>query len=132
MTPEQLTLKALLDTNPISWVNFTSTQRDLLRETLRPDGPFTDAQRELLRDRWLPVTETQLAKARSLLPERVSIHAIADIDGDLWLSADLLTDCMEPTDTYSAIAPILATLPITLLDGDRWPAPDFSTDIQPD
>lgn len=123
MTPEQLELKTLLDAQPIAWVNFAPDQRSLLRETLRPDGPFTEAQRELLRDRWLPVTETQLAEARSLLPQRTGIHAIADIDGDLWLSADLLTDCMEPSDTYAAIAPILAVLPITLLDGDRFPQP---------
>jgi hypothetical protein len=47
--------------------------------------------------------------------------AIADIDGGLWLSADLLTYCMEEGDTYHAIAVLLATLPITLLRGDRFP-----------
>jgi hypothetical protein len=51
MTPDQLELKAILDASPIAWVNFNADQRSLLRETLRPDGPFTEAQRELLRDR---------------------------------------------------------------------------------
>lgn len=125
MTPEQLELKQLLDANPVAWVNLTPGQRSLLRETLRPDGEFTPEQRELLRDRWLPITENQLAQARSLLPELVGINAIADTGGGLWLSADLLTDCMEGTDTYNAIALILAVLPITLLDGDRFPQPEM-------
>ncbi|MBE9157897.1 hypothetical protein IQ265_13835 [Nodosilinea sp. LEGE 06152] len=124
MTPEQLELKQLLDANPIAWVNLTAPQRSLLRDTLRPDGEFTPEQRELLRDRWLPVTESQIAQMRSLLPRWVGVAPIADIDGGLWLSADLLTDCMEGTDTYHAIAPMLAMLPITLLDSDRFPQPD--------
>lgn len=125
MTPEQLELKQLLDAEPIAWVSLTADQRSLLRETLRPDGPFTAEQIELLRDRWLPVTEDQLAQMRSLLPQRVGVAPIADIDGGLWLSADLLTDCMELTDTYHAIAEVLAVLPITLLSRDRFPQPEL-------
>jgi hypothetical protein len=86
------------------------------------------------------VSENQLAQMRSrsvpegesLLLVGVDVQAlagpphggIADINGGLWLSADLLTDCMEGKDTYNAIAPILATLPITLLLPKRFPTPD--------
>lgn len=121
MNSAQLELKSLLDTSPIAWMNCTPGQRSLLRETLRPDGPFTPEQQELLRDRWLPVTENQIAQMRSLLPTHTDVNPIADIDGELWLSADLLTDCMDGADTYNAIAPILATLPITLVSRDRFP-----------
>jgi len=123
MTPDQLALKNLLDT-PLSWVQLTPAQRSLLRETLRPSGEFTPEQRDLLQDRYLPITPEQLAQAQALLlPSRTQVSARADADGALWLPADLLTDCMEPTDTYHAIAGILATLPITLKSANDFPAP---------
>ena len=122
MTPEQLQLKQLLDANPIAWFDLTPSQQTLLRDTLRPDGPFTMQQRDLLRDRWLLVTPEQLALAQALLPEGIAIAAIADLLGYLWLRADLLTDCMMENDTYHAIAGILAILPITLKDSGDFPA----------
>ena len=128
MTPQQLELKELLDSQPTAWAEFTKEQRDLLSEILRPDGPFTDEQRELLRDRWLPTTSEQLAQARDLLPPKVGVARKVHVDGGLWLSAYLLTDCIQPTDTYHAIAPILTTLPITLVPPDRFPQPE-SEDI---
>lgn len=124
MTPHQLSLKTLLDAAPLAWVQLTPEQRALLRETLRPSGEFTPEQRELLANRYLPITPEQLAQAQALLlPSRTQGSARADADGALWLPADLLTDCMEVTDTYHAIAPILAQLPITLKSTDEFPAP---------
>ena len=128
MNAEQLELKELLDTQPLAWVDFTAEQRDLLRATLRPTGPFTDAQRDLLENRWLPITPEQLAQAQALLPPNIGIAPRADVDGGLWVGAYLLTDCVEGTDTYHAIAPILTTLPITLVPPDRFPQPE-SEDI---
>ena len=123
MTPDQLALKNLLDT-PLSWVQLTPAQRSLLRETLRPSGEFTPEQRDLLQDRYLPITPEQLAQAQALLlPSRTQVSARADTGGALWLPADLLTDCMEPTDNYHAIAPLLAQLPITLKPADEFPPP---------
>ena len=124
MTPEQLALKSLLDTAPLPWVQLTPGQRILLRETLRPSGEFTPEQRALLQDRYLPISPTQLDQAQALLlPSLTQVSARADADGALWLPADLLTDCMEPTDTYHAIAGILATLPITLKSANDFPDP---------
>ncbi|WP_017302612.1 hypothetical protein [Nodosilinea nodulosa] len=124
MTPEQLELKQLLDANPIAWVSLTADQQSLLRETLRPDGPFTSEQQELLRNHWLPVSEDQVAQMRALLSGPMNIAPITDINGELWLSADLLTDCMESTDNYYAIASILVFLPITLKPSTDFPSPE--------
>ena len=124
LTPEQTALLNLLAPGDYAWADLNAEQRDILRATLRPTGPFTDAQRELLRDRWLPITPEQLAQAQALLPPNIGIAPRADVDGGLWVGAYLLTDCVEGTDTYHAIAPILATLPITLVPPDRFPQPD--------
>ena len=126
LSTDQLALKALLDTQPLAWVDFTAEQRDLLRATLRPTGPFTDAQRELLENRWLPITSEQLAQAQALLPPNIGIAPRADVDGGLWVGAYLLTDCVEGTDTYHAIAPILAHLPITLVPPDQFPQSEIA------
>ncbi|MBD1876246.1 hypothetical protein H6F75_22425 [Nodosilinea sp. FACHB-131] len=124
MTPDQLALKELLDSAPLAWVQLNPNQRSLLRKTLRPDGEFTPEQRELLQDRYLPITTEQLAQAqRLLLPRRTQVNARADADGAMWLPADLLTDCMEVSDTYHAIVGLLAQLPITLKPADDFPAP---------
>ena len=121
MTPQQLELKELLDSQPTAWADLNADQQQLLSATLRPTGGFTDEQRELLRDRWLPITPEQLAQAQALLPSNIGIAPRADVDDGLWMGAYLLTDCVEGTDTYHAIAPILTTLPITLVPPDRFP-----------
>jgi hypothetical protein len=121
MTPEQLELKVILDTNPVAWNNLTPDQKLLLRNTLRPEEDFTNDQRELLLNRWLPISIEQLGTIESLLPSQVRVQAIADVDDDLWIGADLLTDCMQEGDTYHAIASILATLPITLKSPEDFP-----------
>jgi hypothetical protein len=125
MTPDQVDLKQLLDAAALSWVNLTSEQRSLLRETLRPVGEFTPEQKDLLRDRYLPIAPEQLAQAQALLlPNRIQVSAIADHDGQLWLPAYYLTDCMEERDNYHAIADLLAQIPITLLPPEHFPTPE--------
>lgn len=123
MTPEQLELKELLDSAPAAWVDLTPEQQALLSQTLRPDGEFTAEQRELLKDRWLLVTETKLAEMISDLSPGIGLHAVADLEQNLWLSADLLTDCLRPTDTYYEIGADLIYLPITLKSASDFPQP---------
>jgi hypothetical protein len=62
---------------------------------------------------WLACTAAQVVAINAALPSCTRVAAKADIDGALWLGADLKTDC-GPGQTYAAAqALIMALLPGT-------------------
>ena len=125
MTPQQLELKELLDSQPTAWADLNADQQQLLSATLRPAGSFTAEQRELLADWYLIIIPQQLATANAVLaPLGMGIGSRQTSDGRTVTNAHLLTDCLRQGDNYTAIAPILTTLPITLVPPDQFPQPE--------
>ena len=125
LTPDQTALLNLLAPGDYAWADLNADQQQLLSATLRPTGPFTDEQRELLAEWYLVITPEQLATANdTLAPLGLGIGSRQTTDGRVVTNADLLTDCLRQGDNYTAIAPILATLPITLVPPDQFPQPE--------
>jgi len=117
MNPQQF--YAELKENPQPYAALSPEARALMREQLRPNGPFTEQQRAWLGDFYLLVLPEQLAAMRAvLLPQNRDLSPREAVAGQLVLGAHLLTDCMEPTDTWHSIASTLAQLPIVF-------APEF-------
>ena len=126
LTPEQTTLLELLANGDYAWADLDTDQQQLLSATLRPTGPFTEEQRELLADWYLILTPQQLATANAVLaPLGLGIGSRQTTDGRVVTNADLLTDCVQPTDNYYEIRSILATLPITKLETYAFPVQNY-------
>ena len=125
LTPEQTALLNLLAPGDYAWADLDADQQQLLSATLRPTGGFTAEQRELLAEWYLVVTPEHLATANATLaPLGLGIGSRKTTDGRVVTNADLLTDCLRQGDNYTAIAPILAHLPITLVPPDQFPQPE--------
>ena len=125
LSTDQLALLNLLAPGDYAWADLDAAQQQLLSATLRPTGPFTDEQRSLLADWYLLITPEQLAAANATLaPLGLGIGSRQATDGRVVTNAHLLTDCLRQGDNYTAIAPILAHLPITLVPPDQFPQPE--------
>ena len=125
LSTDQLALLNLLAPGDYAWADLDAAQQQLLSATLRPTGPFTDEQRSLLADWYLLITPEQVSTANATLdPLGQGVGSRQTSDGRTVTKADLLTDCVQPTDNYHAIAPILTTLPITLVPPDQFPQPE--------
>lgn len=123
-------VKQLLDSGK-DLTKLTREERNLVRDVLRPNKGFTDAQREILSNGWLPVTATQVDAMNALLPVGTQVAGIVDINGDMWVGAHLLTS-IEPGDAYEAAGGILSTLPITRKNLRDFPQnPEDSRDDNP-
>lgn len=124
LTPEQSALLELLAPGAYAWATLDTAQQQLLSATLRPAGSFTDEQRSLLADWYLIISPEQLAAANATLaPLRMAIASRTTTDGRTTINADLLTDCVQPGDTYRAIASTLAQLKLIRLPPTAFPAP---------
>ncbi|MBW4484897.1 MAG: hypothetical protein KME14_20370 [Tildeniella torsiva UHER 1998/13D] len=122
MTPAEL--HSHLSTNPgKSYTTLNAEARALLRTHLRPGpGGFTQQQREWLQGFYLvlPDQATHDAIAAVLSPG-LCLSTLETLDKTLVLNADLLTDCLQPEDNWSAIAPHLATLEIRYVPAEDFP-----------
>lgn len=122
LTPNQITLLQILAKGEHSWIDLTVDQQIELSSVLRPENSFTSDQRELLKDWYLLISPEQLLEANDTLqPLGLAIGSRQTIDGQTVTNADLLTDCIQPTDTYHSIAHILATLKLIKLTPDMFP-----------
>lgn len=107
-----------------SWNGLPAELRQEILDKLRPrlregfDGP----QRNWLRKFWLRVTAAQVTGANNLLPPSVRITPRTGLDGLLYVSADLLTDC-QPGETYEVIATQLKLRPLVRKEDNEWPEP---------
>ena len=125
ISTDQLALLNLLAPGNYAWADLDAAQQQLLSATLRPTGPFTEEQRELLAEWYLLITPEQLATANDTLASLgLGIGSRQTTDGRVVTNAHLLTDCLRQGDNYTAIAPILAHLPITLVPPDQFPQPE--------
>lgn len=93
---------------------------DKLRARVRE--AFDDEQRQWLRKWWLRVTEPQVTGANALLPANVRVSARTGLDGLLYVSADLLTDC-GPGETYAQFETALKLRTLVRKEDNEWPAP---------
>lgn len=106
-----------------SWNELTDGLRHEFARKLRARlrEAFDEEQRDWLGRWWLRVTPAQVTAANNLLPPNVRITPRVGLDGLLYVSADLLTDC-QPGETYEAIAaPLKLRLLVRKADTD-WPA----------
>ena len=125
LSTEQTALLNLLAPGDYAWADLNASQQQPLGATLRPTGGFTTKQLKLLADWYLVITPEQLSTANNTLtPLGLGISSRQTSDGRMVTNADLLTDCLRQGDNYTAIAPILATLPITLVPPDQFPQPE--------
>jgi hypothetical protein len=137
MTPTELHTY-LIDHPGTTYGSLSTEARTLLRQHLRSHGGFTEQQQAWLYGDggfWLVATPARMAAIQAALPKglalsgrvpsvalmtslRVSLSTGIGVSAELinsddrLLSASLLTDCLEPGDTWHAIAPLLAQLPI--------------------
>lgn len=109
-------IKNKLDTFPTAWSELSDNEKVLMSETLRPFNGFSEEQYSLLKNRYLPVNENLINEINNTLPSTIKVPAKKDKEGNLWVTASLLTDCMRQGDTYFLIASIISNLPITLLE----------------
>lgn len=125
MTPEQIELlqelSAPLVENPLPWTDLSAEQQAVFR-LLLPDPVFTDDQREWINLWWLPVTPQQIADIKTLIPSGNEYPGREDVNGDLFLSCDLLSDALDGG-RLAELLPILETLPLTYKLPEDWPTP---------
>ncbi len=126
MTPEQIDLlrdlSAPLVENPLPWSALSPEQQNAFR-LLMPDPTFTDDQRECVNLWWLPVTPEQVQELKPLCPAGSEYPGREDIEENLFLSSDLLSDALDGR-RLAALLPILQTLPLTYKLPEEWPVPD--------
>jgi hypothetical protein len=126
MTPEQqqalIEASAPLVENPTPWRDLPSELKDLFL-LLMPEPTFSAAQSYWIRFWWLPVDEQIVDALNALAPPNNVLMGRADVNGDLWLSCDLLTDSIGNGRLF-AMFDILETLPITYKAEEDWPVPE--------
>ena len=121
MIPQQL--HNYLKTNPgYSWATLSTEHRELMSSLVRPTGSFSQDQIEFLKDFYLIVSVQQLETMRQRLPSTQGLSTKKTTDGELCLSAMLLTDSQRPGDTWHAIAEPLAQLKIRYILPEEFPA----------
>lgn len=124
MTPETIqtliAASAPLVANPLPWSQLTPEQQSVFR-SLMPQPSFTPDQREWLSLWWLPVTQEEVDFYNNLLPSNTRISPRADINGDLFLSADIISDILD-NGRLKQLEALLENNPLTYKPSDHWPS----------
>ena len=119
MIPQQL--HNYLKTNPgYSWATLLTEHRELMSSLVRPTGSFSQDQIEFLKDFYLIVSVQQLETMRQRLPSTQGLSTKKTTDGELCLSAMLLTDSQRPGDNWHVIGDALAELEIRYIRPDQF------------
>ena len=114
-------LQSALKTNPgYSWANLSEEYKNLMSDQIRPEGGFTSEQIEFLRDFYLIVSAQQLETMRQHLPSTQGLSTKETTEGELCLSAMLLTDSQRPGDNWHVIGDALAELEIRYIRPDQF------------
>lgn len=105
-----------------TWNGLSAALRSEFADKLRPSlrEAFDQPQRDWLRKWWLRVTAAQVTGANALLPPRVRVSARTGLDGLLYVSADLLTDC-GPGETYEQFAVQMKQRTLVRKEDNEWP-----------
>ena len=126
MTDEQqaalMEAAAPLIETPTAWRDLSDELRGLFM-LLFPAPSFTAAQRFWVARWWLPVTSEQLAALNEAAPSNTRIAAATALDGNRYVSCDLLSDAINGR-RLSSLLPVLETLPLTYLPPEAWPEPE--------
>lgn len=125
MTQQQLddliVLSAPLLDNPLPWNQLTPDQQSAFKILMpQPKEGFTEDQRYWINKWWLPITEQQIENINDLVPANTKFVGREDINGDLFLNVDLLSDSLN-NGRLSSILFILETLPLTYKLEEEWP-----------
>lgn len=123
LSTEQLQLIEKLKSGLYSYQGLSEDEKQLLRQTVRPDGCFTNEQKQLLSNFYLVVENLEFIKS-TLTLLNLDINPIETLDGLQVINADLLTDCLEPSDTWYSIRNWLATMTIKYLLPEDFPIND--------
>lgn len=111
-----MTLQQIADflkASPKAWVDLTAAQKQEAEATLLPKiAGFDGAQRAWFKDWWLACTAAQVASINSKLPAGTRVEPVT-IAGKLYLSIDLVTDVIKPTDTYYPARSVIRLLVCT-------------------
>lgn len=118
-TEQLIALSAPLVETPLPWSALSYDQREAFR-TLMPRPSFTAEQRTWLALWWLPVDETVLQDLNTLAPVNTRFTSRPDLDGQHYVSADLLSDALDGG-RLAALLPILSALPLTYRTAEDWP-----------
>lgn len=127
MDTNQLDLINKLKTGLHTYNSLSNNEKSLMRETLRPSSGFTSEQVELLKNFYLVPHETYLEAFSEILPPlNLGIVIKETTTGIKVINADLLTDCLEPSDTWYSIKDYLVMCIITYLTPDMFPVVEDS------
>lgn len=99
----------LLRAAPMAWRDIPDAQRAIAEAALLPSGAFNEQQREWLAHWRLACAAADVDAINAVLPEGVRVAA-TEIEGALYLGADLLTDSLTPGGTYYPATAILQGL----------------------
>lgn len=104
---------ALLLASPKSWDALNASQKQLIRDNLLPKATgFDGPQRDWFRDWWLAATPAQVTAINAALPARTRVAPVT-INSVLYLNIDILTDVIDPGNTYYPARATVAQLVCT-------------------
>lgn len=112
-----------LRSNARSWNNLAGHERTTLYDDLMPSPSFNTSQRTCFSNWWLPVTSNQINEINQLCPPFNKVSGRSDINGNLFIGADLLSDSVN-NGRLRNILSILGNLAITHKEIEDWPSPD--------
>ncbi len=101
--------------SPMAFRDIPSPLRAVAVAALLPADGFTEQQRAWLARWWLACTSNDVDAINAALPLSVRVSPI-EIDGLLYLGADLLTDALDAAGTYHAALPVIETLVCTYIE----------------
>lgn len=100
-----------LQATPSAWNDLTAGQKQNARDSMLPKiNGFDGEQRAWFQNWWLgPCTQAQVNAINAALPPRTRVAPVT-IAAQLYLNIDLLTDVINPSDTYYPARSTVATL----------------------
>lgn len=109
-----------LRATPTRWSDIPESYRAVAEEALLPNPAFVEEQRYWLDRWWLACTQADVDAINAVLPQGVQVSPIEHA-GSLYLGSDLLTDSMQPGQTYYAAQAIVQGLVCTYIDPPPQP-----------
>lgn len=111
-----------LVTTPRPWVDLDVEEKGEFQVKM-PKRSFTDDERAYMHKWWLAVTYKQVEELNALATDR-HIAPRADVNGDLFICADILSDALDNGRLKDCME-ILSSLTIVRKQDADWPKPIF-------
>ena len=112
----------LLRSTPTAYGELPPEAKDAIVAEFPPGQFFTDTQRAILKDWWLAVSQVDVDDINAALGPNTQVSALEDA-GQLYLSSDLITDSVNPGQTYHAAAAIITAMVLVNIPGGITPPP---------